>query len=568
MPATAGCLLRVPVALSFTLAVALLAGCPRPGGVASGLRYASSLEGASAAAKARDWRAAYEIYARHFLRDAAPFERNPELYLRLLESCFGSSRYKLATVVAKRFAVLRPADPRIFLRVKALTLHGAHAEAVSLADRYLASGVGSKGELAYWRSKALFAQGRYQQAGAGFQQAGAGAQQAGGDASGAFWQAESLRRQGRYQEARRAAERAARSSSAPHVQALLSQLVRAERTGLDVRVSLPAAVELSIYHLLSDDGSGPYGSLLTVEIASLRPESAEVRVEAELVGFSQRTSKQVTVLGGTGGAPKATSFFLTPALDKAQVLGVSERQRKTLRLRVTRLGSKDVILEEEQPLTVLPRDYVAYSRPSADDPDKEERDDNGHGVLITPRGRWVDGVIAAAKALHPKKELSGPFAGSLPQVRALYDYLKGLGVSYAIGSPSLVRQKGEPMVQRLRPPGAALELRAAQCWEGTNVFASVLEALKLEPMLFKVPGHILIGWSKNAFDTEPGAAGSKYYLLETTVIGRSTFDEARAAATRRLIAAFKAGYLKNGLARFIDVSALRHKGIVPQPWDD
>ena len=195
-------------------------------------------------------------------------------------------------------------------------------------------------------------------------------------------------------------------------------------------------------------------------------------------------------------------------------------------------------------------------------------DDGGFGVLITPRARWVDPVLGYAKSIHPKLELAGPFAESVSQVRAVYEYLRRIGVSYAIGSPTLYRQKGEPMVQRIRPPGTVLQLRAAQCWEGTNVFAALLEALKLEPVLFRVPGHILVGWKKNRYDTAPSAAGTPYYFLETTLIGKASFEDALRTGASRLVTEYRAGNLKNRMARIIEVDSLRKKGILPQPWDD
>jgi hypothetical protein len=447
--------------------------------------------------------------------------------------------------------------------VRALTLNGKHQEAIQHADAYLARGLGHRPELLYWRAKAYFSLGQYRDAAASM----SGAKNGVGGLRD-YWVAESLRRQGRYAEARVAAERAARGSKAPHVQALLSELVRAERTGLDVRVVRPGAVELSIYHLLTDEGGGPYGSLITVQVANLRPSSTELRVEAELVGMSQPVSRQLTVVGSGGGAPQSTSVALTPQLDRASATGAGERQTRTLRIKVVRLQDNAVILEEARPITVLPRDYVAYSRQSPEDPDKLVRDDGGFGVLITPRARWIDPVLGYAKTLHPKRELSGPFADSVSQVKAIYEYLRRIGVSYAIGSPTLYRRKGEPMVQRIRPPGVVLQLRAAQCWEGTNVFAALLEALKLEPVLFRVPGHILVGWRKNQYDREPGAAGTPYYFLETTVIGKASFEDALRTGAHRLLKEYRAGNLKSRMARIIEVSTLRKRGILPQPWDD
>jgi tetratricopeptide (TPR) repeat protein len=570
-PAPHGSDLRAGRALATTFA-AIWIGCAAttpppasaPASSATFSGFADSLEGAADAARARRWHTAYQIYARHYLRNPKVFDASPDLYAAFVEVCFETSLYRPAVALSKRFAALRPQDPRVGIFVRALALNRQHQEAISWADRYLAAGVGSRPDLLYWRAKAYFALGRYGKAVRSFQAANTPSD--GG--ANEYWLAESLRRQGRYPEARALAERAARASNAPHVTALLSELVRAERTGLDVRVIKPQAVELSIYHLLTDDGTGPYGSLVTLQIANLRPDSSEVRVDVDLPGFGQSVTRQVTLVGHGGGTPRTTSVYATPQLDRAAAISLGERTKKMLRVRVTRLGDGQVVLEESWRVPVLPRDYIAYSRQSRQDPEKLVRDDNGFGVLITPRARWVDQALSYAKAFHPKRELPGPFADSVQQVRAIYDYLKSIGVTYAIGSPTLYRQKGEPMLQRIRPPGTVLQLRAAQCWEGTNVFAAMLEALKLEPILFRVPGHILVGWKKTRYDALPGAAGTPYYLLETTLIGSSDFDKALKAGSSRLLREYRAGNLRNGLARIIPVARLRTRGIVAQPWDD
>jgi hypothetical protein len=73
--------------------------------------------------------------------------------------------------------------------------------------------------------------------------------------------------------------------------------------------------------------------------------------------------------------------------------------------------------------------------------------------------------------------------------------------------------------QRVRLPRESLQDGEANCIDGTLLFASLLEAASLSPAIVLVPGHAFIAW-------ETWKQKDEWRFLETTMIGKATFEEA------------------------------------------
>ena len=78
--------------------------------------------------------------------------------------------------------------------------------------------------------------------------------------------------------------------------------------------------------------------------------------------------------------------------------------------------------------------------------------------------------------------------------------------------------------QRIRLPGEVLDQSSGNCIELTLLYASVVEALGMQSAIVIVPGHAYV--AVRVDDTN-----DSYYFIETTIIGRSTFDEALKTAS-------------------------------------
>jgi len=83
------------------------------------------------------------------------------------------------------------------------------------------------------------------------------------------------------------------------------------------------------------------------------------------------------------------------------------------------------------------------------------------------------------------------------------------------------------------------------------LFAAALENIGIEPFVMFVPGHAFLGYRQ-----WPGS--DEINFVETTMIGSSSFSEARAEGERKAQAAASAG---NGI--ILDIKAARSGGLTP-----
>ena len=115
-------------------------------------------------------------------------------------------------------------------------------------------------------------------------------------------------------------------------------------------------------------------------------------------------------------------------------------------------------------------------------------------------------------------------------------------------------------MQRLKLPGEVLDGRSGMCVETSTLFASAMEAILLRPILITVPGHVYV--------TVPISEDSDtYYFLETTLVGRATFEEAIQVASQDWTESTRAVMEADQLDDYfwLDVAEARVEGILPTP---
>ena len=96
-----------------------------------------------------------------------------------------------------------------------------------------------------------------------------------------------------------------------------------------------------------------------------------------------------------------------------------------------------------------------------------------------------------------KDAFSGEQQPTMVQVKALFDELKARGVTY-VEDPRVFDERGA--IQRTRLPAEVLASTNAQCLEGTLLYASLMEAIGLQPVLVFKKGHAFIAWKTTKFD--------------------------------------------------------------------
>lgn len=113
--------------------------------------------------------------------------------------------------------------------------------------------------------------------------------------------------------------------------------------------------------------------------------------------------------------------------------------------------------------------------------------------------------------------------------------------------------------QRTRLPSEVLSSTNAQCLEGTLLYASLMEAIGIHPVVVFVPGHAFVGWEPSPRDPK---SPTGLFFVETTATHSMKFDDAVKYAIHEY-----QDHAGRKEATVIPVSALRKIGITPQPVD-
>jgi hypothetical protein len=359
------------------------------------------------------------------------------------------------------------------------------------------------------------------------------------------WEAEVLRAKALLTTARwpevEASLAAARSLGAPPpvLEMIAKKLIPVRQNLVYVDPDVPERIYLGTYHLYGK--AERVGEMFTVEIANLTGADQSMKVEIEIPGITDRTTRTVNVLQGGHERvaltpPLATDF--QPAAQQAE-------RNAQVSLRVT-LADGKIVFDETIKTRLYPRDQLPLA-------------DNAFiPAWITPQAPAVEALLSAAKKRAPAQALPGKLAPTLPQVKALYDELKARGMSYV-----LVTNFGVDDFQHTRLPADTIASTNALCLDGTVLFAALAEKLGLRPVLVRVPGHIFFGWRAEPADKAPPG---HIFFLETTMVGTHEFEEAFEAGRVQFDQQIDLGGFKTGQASTIDVLELRGLGITPQPW--
>ena len=103
------------------------------------------------------------------------------------------------------------------------------------------------------------------------------------------------------------------------------------------------------------------------------------------------------------------------------------------------------------------------------------------------------------------------------QVYALWNVLQKRNFRYSsVSNTSL--SSNVVFSQRVRTFDDALESSQINCVDGSVLFASLLRAINIEPILVRTPGHMFVG-----YDTDAGRKNMNF--LETTMIGDVDLDD-------------------------------------------
>lgn len=323
-------------------------------------------------------------------------------------------------------------------------------------------------------------------------------------------------------------------------------------TGVIWDTIIQPKIALGVYHLY---GFEKTGAPAEIRFYNLGDKARTLRVEAQIPGVTEAAIRTVTLLAGA----QREVVYLVPQLSTSFAAG-SVRSDRPAQLHVKINDGDKVLYEDTLGITLLPRDSLPLFREIGADITKMTPE--YIGAWVTPNSRAVDSFLTAAKQRHPQKTFAGEQTATVPQVKAIYEELKARGVTYVMDptvNTDLVK------VQRTRLPTEVLESTNAQCLEGTILFATMLEAIGLRPIIVLVPGHAFVGWHATRADgVKPDA---DRLFLETTMVGNAPFEAAMKTAMQRTASELKSGNVARGTSQLIELTSLREGGIKPQPME-
>ena len=187
-------------------------------------------------------------------------------------------------------------------------------------------------------------------------------------------------------------------------------------------------------------------------------------------------------------------------------------------------------------------------------------------VFVTPNMDSIQGlhdeISAKLKTLGGNGSILGYQAGTFgsianavdAQVQAVYEVLSKKGILYVSNSNA-----GSPG-QKIKYPVEVLRSKNANCIEGAQLFAAILESISLQPAIIGIPGHAFLAWKTSE-------NGSEYNFLETTVAWGetpSTYSYAKNSGKGKFEENFEANNTpKNEQSTIIDIKDARKLGIMP-----
>ncbi len=315
---------------------------------------------------------------------------------------------------------------------------------------------------------------------------------------------------------------------------------------------IPKEIYLGTYHLY---GKSPKaGNLAELTIYNFTGKDQQFKLEIEVPGVTDKNTKSIPVLKG-----KSETIAITPPITTSfDIAALRAPKRAVVNVKVTDDGGK-AVFEQSIDSELEPRDSLPLVWNVGD---TQKLTNDFIAAWVTPNSKAVDKFLSEAKKrLKGGQSFSGPQSATIPQVKALYDELKSKGYSYVM-DPALFAETS--FSQRTRLPAEVLKSTNAQCIEGAILFATLLEAIGLKPVIVRIPGHAFVGW-----ELAPADKGGdvKVTFLETTAVRDADFEQAMKIAAGEFAEQVKAKNFDRGRSFLIDVTAMRKDGITPQPFD-
>jgi hypothetical protein len=283
-------------------------------------------------------------------------------------------------------------------------------------------------------------------------------------------------------------------------------------TGLNVVVEpMMASVPTAFYHLLDAEEHPLVRCTVTTTAAFKR-----VRITSFIESYSAQAVDTIEVRRNQTPAPVVIQ---QPTLLLDKVRSINELTRASLNVLAEDLDTGKVEVHKSMPIWLLARTTAPLA---TYDPTSGQWKDMSRylGAFVTPNHPTVMKFLRQVADKHETARLVGYQDADVDaQAKAVFDALKSVaGIVYVNSLNTFNPNTGERS-QRLRLPRESLDDRQANCVDGTVLFASILEAITLNPAIVVLPSHVIVGW-------ETAQDSKQWHYLDTTKLDTRTFEEA------------------------------------------
>jgi hypothetical protein len=306
-----------------------------------------------------------------------------------------------------------------------------------------------------------------------------------------------------------------------------------------------------------------YGDILDdFVIVTLSNDSAtrqRLVVESEIVGYTSLAIDTVDIQPGETLEVRQNPRLLPEALDN---LNAQRPADFHLTVSVMEGGEKQLVLEQTGETLV----YARRDFPWAIEGFTSEEVYDLLAAMVMPNDPAVEELIRAAADYTDSGIIASGYSGATnDEDGKVWERLEAIWEAqsevYDITYVDTPVDFTPGSVQRIRLPAEVLEQRAGNCIELALLYASAAEALRLEAAILLVPGHAFV-----AIRTDQ--EGGIYYPIETTLVGRSTFEDAvdmGADEFKEAMTHLEAGGEDESYG-WVTIWSAREKGINPLPW--
>ncbi len=347
-----------------------------------------------------------------------------------------------------------------------------------------------------------------------------------------------------------------RSSPAIAVLQARNQATKARR--LWIETDTIQSLFLGILPLYSKNVA-PLGPMATFKIYNFANHPFTLKVAADVPGICDPVERTLAVTA------KWDSIKLTPTPRLGVDLRTLPREAK-LTYKIEDAKSGTVYFEDTRALSVVPPTSLPLMVPAREGDLRKTRELSA--AWVTPASRGVTSFLDAAKKRVPGGAFAGPAQATFAQVQAIWDEMRAREFSFT-REPGLGGPNG---VAETLLPADVIAATGGTYLEGVLLFASLLEAIGLDPILVFLPGHAMIGWipsrDDRAGDHTPTIVSSPAgdgFFLDVTSVHSQPMEAAMLFGAAELVERTGGTTFTDGRAAAYLLSKLRAKGIAPRP---